>query len=855
MLAGAPQYDGSNADEGGAFLWFGSPAGLNRGPAGTPANAQWNTTGGQGSANLGSAVALADINRDGYSDVLTGSPGYTNPSSNEGQAQAFWGDSYSLRDASDQDMLGDQNDARLGEAVGTAGDVNGDGYDDIFVSAWRYDSNGLTDNGRVYVYHGSAAGTGNTPNWTADGTQNDEEFGIIAGPAGDINGDGYDDLLVAGWHYSDTLTEEGQVSLYLGSSTGLSSTPDWTFYGGTLNAELAAASTAGDVNGDGYSDVIVGARRYGTNQVGAAFVFYGSPDGLSTDPDWRVIGDQADSRFGNGVGSAGDINGDGYDDIIVGAHFYDDPNQNEGEVFVWYGSAHGVNNGIEGTPDNAAWSARGAQAYANFGYSVTAGDVNGDGYDDISVIARDYDNGNTNEGALFIWYGSASGLSCGSGCPVAATSADWWVESNQPYARLGYAYVDSPGDVNDDGYDDVIVGALLYDQTYTDGGAAFLWLGSASGLSCNGGCPVDVSTSDWSIYGASNNAQMLGGAVGTAGDVNGDGYDDVIIGASGTNNGALTGAGAAYVFYGNSSDGLNILPGQRRADNSVFVHSGGQAISPDSIRLTMRARTPLGRSNVRIQWEIKPEDTAFDGSNLGSSAWQDSTVGELTINQLVSGLNLDTRYHWRIRVQAQPINANSPSLITYQGRWVSGETFLTALSGEQSLSGTGTTNLLGQASYVNVNTLGTLTGLTLRSYPDTAHVQEDAASGGNNILDRFYTLTPNTGASGYNLELCLEYDEDDIPSGFTENQLRLCRWSGTGWVCFNRSSNSDPASNLVCAAGVTAFSDWVVGANLGPNAIEMLDFQAQPAGAPNLLWLALLAGFPLLGWTFWRRRV
>jgi hypothetical protein len=272
------------------------------------------------------------------------------------------------------------------------------------------------------------------------------------------------------------------------------------------------------------------------------------------------------------------------------------------------------------------------------------------------------------------------------------------------------------------------------------------------------------------------------------------------------------------------------------------------------MRLSTRAHIPFGRNHVRIQWEIKPQNTPFDGTNLGTSSWQDSTVAEITLNELITGLNSETRYRWRIRIQAQPLNANNTDLVTYQSRWVYGEAFLTALSGEQSITGTGTTNLLGQASYVNVNTLGALTGLTLRSYPDTAHPQEDFASGGDNILDRYYTLTPNAGASGYNLELCLEYDENDVPSGFTEDQLRLCRWSGTGWICFSRSSSSDTNSNLVCAAGVTAFSDWVIGANVGPNAIEVLDFQAQPVSTANLSWFALLASLPLLGWAIRRRR-
>ncbi|HNP74856.1 MAG TPA: Ig-like domain-containing protein [bacterium] len=187
------------------------------------------------------------------------------------------------------------------------------------------------------------------------------------------------------------------------------------------------------------------------------------------DSSWQAESNQASAQFGRVVDSAGDVNGDNYDDIIVGAYKYDNGQTDEGAVFVWYGSATGL--GDNGTTTNADWQAESNQASAQFGHSVaSAGDVNGDNYDDIIVGASSYDKGQTNEGAVFVWYGSETGLG-ESGTPA---NADWQAESNQATAYLGYS-VASAGDVNNDGYDEVIVGAYYYDNVESNEGAVFVF--------------------------------------------------------------------------------------------------------------------------------------------------------------------------------------------------------------------------------------------------------------------------------------------------------------------------------------------------------------------------------------------
>jgi len=156
-----------------------------------------------------------------------------------------------------------------------------------------------------------------------------------------VNGDGYDDVIVSAVGYTNgEETQEGAAFVYLGSEDGVSTSPAWSFEGGQADAFLGwAAETAGDVNGDGYDDVIVGTENYDVTRTdqGGAWVFLGSPQGLSTDPAWTDSGVQPDVRYGFAATAAGDVNGDGLDDVIVGARRFDNGETNEGRAFVYHG--------------------------------------------------------------------------------------------------------------------------------------------------------------------------------------------------------------------------------------------------------------------------------------------------------------------------------------------------------------------------------------------------------------------------------------------------------------------------------------------------------------------------------------
>ncbi|MCK4525873.1 FG-GAP repeat protein, partial [candidate division WOR-3 bacterium] len=154
-------------------------------------------------------------------------------------------------------------------------------------------------------------GLSETPDWTAESDQADAHFGILVSQAGDVNGDGHSDVIVGAHRYDNGQIDEGRAFVYHGSVSGLSTTPDWTAESNQEDAYFGiSVSQAGDVNGDGYSDVIVGASYYDNGQTdeGRAFVYHGSSSGLSTTPDWTVESNQADAYFGNSVSQAGDVN-------------------------------------------------------------------------------------------------------------------------------------------------------------------------------------------------------------------------------------------------------------------------------------------------------------------------------------------------------------------------------------------------------------------------------------------------------------------------------------------------------------------------------------------------------------------
>jgi hypothetical protein len=405
--------------------------------------------------NLGYSVATADVNADGYADVLLGSPGrwtFAWPSK-RGWVYIFHGSADGIGgcDLSDPNtctpdatLTGASERGQLGTSVSVAGDVNGDGYEDIIVGESLYDTDTVDDVGRAYVFLGSAGGIGDcdlsadppcTPHATITGAGESEWLGTSVSYAGDVNGDGYDDIIVgAPVHDVGAEGSVGQAYLFHGSESGIPNcdlsadppcTPHATITGVAGNDFLGGSvSGAGDVNGDGFDDIVVGAPY--ANGVfgddGQAYVFHGSENGvieegsecrLSGDPpcpvEVTITGQGQWYDLGLSVRAAGDVNGDGYGDILVG-----EPNYSvvvaEGRAYIFYGSPDGITLESQST-------ITGADENGGVGVSLSGvGDLNGDGFDDVIVGAIEY--GANNNGQAYIFHGSAGGIeSCDLATP------------------------------------------------------------------------------------------------------------------------------------------------------------------------------------------------------------------------------------------------------------------------------------------------------------------------------------------------------------------------------------------------------------------------------------------------------
>ncbi|AQT67531.1 hypothetical protein STSP2_00679 [Anaerohalosphaera lusitana] len=305
------------------------------------------TFSGLPATDAGSIRSAGDVNADGYDDIIIGNY-------QQSSAMVFYGGQTPLSTTTQiQSPAGGQ----FGYTVSSAGDVNGDGYDDVIIGARSIS--------RAYIYYGSADGISTSNYWQATGVG-----GQYVSGAGDINNDGYDDVLIS--HFTNQL-----VYVFYGSESGpvanaSNQNADERLYQG-INYFGLQTACAGDVNADGYDDIVIGSLG------NRAFVYYGSNTGTSSTPWTHFIG----NNFGRSVSTAGDMNSDGYDDVIIGAGY--------GYAYLFYGSSSGVTGPVQTFQGNSY-----------FGMRVAGGgDYNYDGYDDIAI--SDY-----NYGRIFIFYGNDS---------------------------------------------------------------------------------------------------------------------------------------------------------------------------------------------------------------------------------------------------------------------------------------------------------------------------------------------------------------------------------------------------------------------------------------------------------------
>jgi hypothetical protein len=307
----------------------------------------------------------------------------------------------------------------------------------------------------------------------------------------------------------------------------------------------------GDVNGDGYSDALVGADSApnGTGP-GRAYIFHGSASGIpdkdlaSASANAIISGAVANDGLGYSLASAGDVNGDGFADIVVGAHRADAGGTERGMAYVFLGSANGIADCNLGSGCTATASIAGATDNSEFGYSMSsAGDVNGDGFDDIIVGAYMFESTpGVEPGQANVFFGGPSL----TGALTAASNSNVKITGDIDGDDFGWS-VASAGDVNGDGFDDVIIGANGHSPYYAsifNGGPTFT------------GNLTPIGNGNTRLVG-SVSAVSFGNAVNTAGDINGDDFDDVIVGANYESNTGFSNTGATYVFLGTPSGVVN----------------------------------------------------------------------------------------------------------------------------------------------------------------------------------------------------------------------------------------------------------------------------------------------------------
>jgi hypothetical protein len=350
--------------------------------------------------------------------------------------------------------------------------------------------------------------------WMIEGNQVGALLGSSVAGVGDVNGDGFDDVAISGPGTDGPQgPATGAVSVYLGSSLGLGFGPDVVLDGGPLEMDLEVVTGAGDVNDDGYADLLAGspACDAGGGGAGAASLYLGGPLGLASTPSWTVQGNQAAAQVGWDVSTAGDVDGDGDAEILVGAPGYSRGQLREGVAMVFLGSTQGPSGGAPLVfVEDADWIGEADQGEAFFGQTVAAAwDVNGDGYGDVVVGAPYWDGALApNDGRVFLYAGSAAGL----------RSAPLWSATGLTTGVHLGEEVAGAGDVNGDGFSDLAFGMPAWSLPGPSAGRVQVYYGALSG---------PAALPDWTLEGA-NAGDNFGYRLSPAGDADGDGFADLL---------------------------------------------------------------------------------------------------------------------------------------------------------------------------------------------------------------------------------------------------------------------------------------------------------------------------------------
>jgi len=565
-------------------------------------------------------------------------------------------------------------------SANAAGDINGDGIGDVIIGAPFADPNGRSSGSSYVVFGSSAAFVSSLQLGTLDGSNGfrldgvaafDESGGVVS-TAGDVNGDGIGDVIIGTPFADPNGRSSGSSYVVFGASAGFASSLHLSALNGSNGFRLDGAaagdfsgfsvSAAGDLYGDGIGDVIIGARNASPNgkYSGSSYVVFGTSAGfasslqlsaLNGSNGFRLDGVAAINYSGISVNAAGDINGDGIGDVIIGAPFADPNGTFSGSSYVVFGSSKGFFASIDLSDLNGSngFCLDGAAAFDRSGTSVSAaGDLNGDGIGDVIIGAFEADPNGTQSGSSYVVFGGSAGFASSLQLSALDGGNGFRLDGVAAYDYSADS-VSAAGDVNGDGIDDLVIGATLADPNGVSSGSSYVVFGASAGFASSLQLSALNGSNGFRLDGAAA-YDFSGNSVSTAGDLNGDGIGDLIIGARGADPNGID-SGSSYVVFGQASTSTT-------HDFDADTHSDilwRHRVSGNNALWLMNGRTankgPLSRV-AQVAQKVQGVGD-FDGDGKADIFWRNTTIGTNSIwlmngrtpsfgpTQTVANLNFD----------------------------------------------------------------------------------------------------------------------------------------------------------------------------------------------------------------------
>lgn len=602
-----------------------------------------------------------DVDGDGFADLVVGAPLVDDPTGDEGRVYVVSGGPTSQAAIALADVaagtggfaiFGATAGERAGSSVALAGDVDGDGLADVVVGAPGADSSNAAGAGRAYVVFGKAdtspvsldavaAGTGG---FVIEGVATDDETGDAVAGAGDVDGDGLVDIVVGA---PGANVQAGRAYVVFGKATGeavdladidAGQGGGFALVGAVGNDRAGGAvAGGGDVNADGLDDVVIGAEQAdaGGGNSGRVYVVWGRrareavslPDVATGDEGFVIEGQAANDLAGSAVALAGDVNGDGRADVVVGAHGAESSDETalQGRAYVVHGKSTGAPVRLDDVADGSGGFMLEGESLGDLaGWSVAGvGDLDGDGLADLLVGAQSADYAATGAGRTYVVYGTQD---------TAAIDLSAVPSGQGGFALDGVGVLDvsgwsvaRAGDVDGDAFVDLILGAYRADPNGTDSGQSYVVYGGDYRRHVAAAAPPEGGT----VTGTPEGETLVGGAGpdriearGGPDVVRAGPGDDVIVvseldffrldGGSGEDTLVLEGSGSALSlgnYFPPALSGIERIDLTGRGDNQLFFSTGHLGRISD----TSNALTILGDAGDQVIADLTGAGFAAEG--------------------------------------------------------------------------------------------------------------------------------------------------------------------------------------------------------------------------------------------------